>query len=73
MLVYCWSSVADAGPTLNQHWFNILCFSGAVADKQASEHYAILPRKSADYVTTPSECKGTYGALLMTFHQDYIL
>ena len=25
MLVQCWSSVVDGGPTLNQHWSNILC------------------------------------------------
>ena len=23
MLVYCWASVADGGPTINQHWENI--------------------------------------------------
>ena len=23
MLVYCWASVADGGPTLKQHWFNV--------------------------------------------------
>ena len=25
MLVQCWSTVCDAGPTLNQHWFNVWC------------------------------------------------
>ena len=25
MLIYCWASVADAGPTVNQHWLNIPC------------------------------------------------
>ena len=25
MLFYCWSSVADAGPALKQHWINISC------------------------------------------------
>ena len=25
MLYYCWPIVYDAGPALNQHWFNILC------------------------------------------------
>ena len=24
----CWSSVVDGGPTLNQHWFNVLCLLG---------------------------------------------
>ena len=26
MLVWCWSSVYNAGPTSNQHWLKILCF-----------------------------------------------
>ena len=25
MLVLCWSNVVDGGPTVNQHWYNILC------------------------------------------------
>ena len=25
MLIYCWASVADAGPTLNQHWCKCPC------------------------------------------------
>ena len=25
MLVQCWASVADSGPTLNQHFVNVLC------------------------------------------------
>ena len=25
MLVYCWADVADDGPTLNEHWFNVTC------------------------------------------------
>ena len=28
MLVYCWSTVYDAGPTLSQHWVDVLCFLG---------------------------------------------
>ena len=28
MLVYRWSSVYDAEPTLNRHWFNVLCRLG---------------------------------------------
>ena len=27
MMVWRWSRVCDAGPTLNQHWVNVLCFS----------------------------------------------
>ena len=29
MLVYCWPTGYDAGPTLNQHWFNFLCLLGS--------------------------------------------
>ena len=25
MLVQCWASVVDDGPTLNQHWVNVSC------------------------------------------------
>ena len=25
MLVQCWASVYDAGPTSNQHWITLLC------------------------------------------------
>ena len=28
MLVWCWASVADGGPTLNQHWHNVSCILG---------------------------------------------
>ena len=26
VLVYCWASICNAGPTLNQHWFIIVTF-----------------------------------------------
>ena len=29
MLVYCWLSVVDAGPTVNQHWTNASCSRGS--------------------------------------------
>ena len=28
MLVECWPSVEDDGPTVNQHWFNVSCLLG---------------------------------------------
>ena len=28
MLVECWTSVSDGGPTFDQHWVNVLCFLG---------------------------------------------
>ena len=31
MLAYCWSTVYDAGPTLNKYWFNVLCLLGMLS------------------------------------------
>ena len=28
ILVYCWCSVYNAGPTINRHWVNVLCLFG---------------------------------------------
>ena len=28
MLIYCWTTVFDAGPTLNQHWVDAFCLPG---------------------------------------------
>ena len=36
MLVYCWSTVYAARPTLNQHWFNILCLLETYASGRAT-------------------------------------
>ena len=36
MLVQCWPTICDAGPTSNQHWFNGSCLLGCV---QPSRHY----------------------------------
>ena len=30
MLVWCWATVCDAGPTWNQHWLNMSCLLGEV-------------------------------------------
>ena len=27
-LIQCWTIVVDGGPTLNQHWVNVLCLLG---------------------------------------------
>ena len=32
VLVLCWASVADGGPELDQHWFNVLCLLGVLTD-----------------------------------------
>ena len=29
ILFYCWPTVFDAGPTLNQYWYNVLCLLAA--------------------------------------------
>ena len=34
MLVWCWTSVADAGPTSNQYRLNVSCWLGSHSDKQ---------------------------------------
>ena len=28
MLVHCWTTVYDVGPTANQHWVNVSCLLG---------------------------------------------
>ena len=35
MLLLCWPSVFNAGPTLSQHWFNVLCFLGCCFEPSA--------------------------------------
>ena len=37
MLVYCWASVEDAGPTISQHWFIVSCLLGRI--KLTSKSY----------------------------------
>ena len=39
MLVQCWPTICDVGPTSNQHWFNVSCLLGCV---QLSKHKEIL-------------------------------
>ena len=31
MLIYCWASVVDGGPTLNQHWLGQCQFNAGSA------------------------------------------
>ena len=37
MLVYCWGSIVDAGPTLNQHRLSVACFLGFCMETLAFE------------------------------------
>ena len=37
MLVYCWASFVDAGPTISQHWFIVSCLLGRI--KLTSKSY----------------------------------
>ena len=30
VLVYCWTNVADVGPTINKHWIDVLCLLGFI-------------------------------------------
>ena len=39
MLVQCWPTICDAGPTSNKHWFNASCLLGCV---QPSKHNKLL-------------------------------
>ena len=32
MLAYCWPTVFDVGPTINQQWINLLCLLGTGLD-----------------------------------------
>ena len=29
LLIQCWASVVDGGPTLNQQWLNVACLLGS--------------------------------------------
>ena len=38
MPAYCWSSVADVGPTLSRHWVGVLCLPGWLIIR----HYCLI-------------------------------
>ena len=42
MLVQCWSTVYDAGPTLNQHWDNVSYLLGLIPANTRRSHNAGL-------------------------------
>ena len=44
MLVRCCTSVSDAGPTLNQHWVNALCF--CVFENSAMPKWLAIKRQA---------------------------
>ena len=50
----CWSTVYDAGPTLNQHWFNVVCLLGYSYDYRPFSQ----PRANAGSGVRP--CRGRY-------------
>ena len=52
MLVECWASVVDAGPTLNQHWFKVLCLRGYSKSKQMLPFGFALP-----YILVAEPCQ----------------
>ena len=38
VLIKCWATVGDDGPTLNQHWFSVSCLAGRVLKKCGIEN-----------------------------------
>ena len=42
MLVQCWTSVEDDGPTLYQHWLNVSCLLGRDAEAAAAAAGSII-------------------------------
>ena len=53
MLIYCWATVCDAGPTINQHWVKVLCFfwdyTARAAGKCRRWTVATVPHKNHNY------------------------
>ena len=43
MLFYCWTSVVDAGPALNQHWLNVTCFRPPPPPLSLLVHHSTWP------------------------------
>ena len=50
MLVQCWSTVYDAGPTLDQHWVDVSCLLGTLYH----DIYEGLPRSQDLYSLVPT-------------------
>ena len=42
MLVECWASVEDYGPTFNQYWFNVSCLRDVVVELTRKQHYIVV-------------------------------
>ena len=42
MLIKCWPSVGDNGPTFNQHWFSVSCFSGIRSGYKCIDSYYMM-------------------------------
>ena len=66
MLVQCWSSLCDAGPTLNHHWLKVPCFPGcyclftdsAAELIQLTQHWGNVSPTSATQQTQTSQTVG---------------
>ena len=53
MLVECWATVFDVGPTLNQHWFKALCPPARWSARLHAATYTkilIRPHSLGDYI-----------------------
>ena len=60
MVVYCWSTVCHAGPSLNQRWVNVLCLLGSLLvdptslsqdDRLSCKHTGVRSGMYGDIVT----------------------
>ena len=54
MLVYCWASVVDDGPTLNQHWLNVSCLLGIA--RIPPKNVKSFPQQTRDVETMLFKC-----------------
>ena len=43
MLIQCWATVCDAGPTLNQHMLNVSCVLGYNVAAEINKLGLLLP------------------------------
>ena len=42
MWIYCWPTIADADPTLTQHWVNVLCLLVVLLALYHPQHIRVL-------------------------------
>ena len=74
MLFWCWSSVADAGPTSKQHRVNVLCFLGCSMRKRYlwASQVCMLDDEDNNYMPTTAlhmstVCEATWNTWVFSF------